>query len=84
MTYILKCTDCGNIVEFMPQMPHVGSLYGASYLAGAAHERENCGEHCTTGAARCLRLIGIRVTATNNVVLKQEAGEVTLTWEPLV
>jgi hypothetical protein len=82
MTYIFKCSDCGDTVEFMAEHP-TQTLYGVSYLAGCQHERANRGERCSFAAAKVMHLVGVRMPATNDVVLARADGEVTLTWEQL-
>ena len=80
MTYIFKCGDCGDIVEFMAEHPRQ-SLYGVSYLAGCQHEKANRAPLCCTNAGRLMYLIGIRMPATNDVELARQGDEITLTWE---
>jgi len=70
----------GDIVEFMAEHPRQ-PLYGVSSLAGCQHENAYRAPLCSTSAARVMYLIGIRMSATNDVVLTREDGQVTLQWE---
>ena len=80
MTYIFKCSDCGDIVEFMEQYPRQ-SLYGVSYLAGCQHEKAYRAPLCSTSAARIMYLVGIRVDNTDQVEFLRESDQVALYWE---
>jgi hypothetical protein len=66
MTYILMCNGCGDIVEFEAHLETC--MYGVAYLAGAQHEKEHKGPRCSTGAARFLRLIGIRLPSGSELL----------------